>query len=181
MLLLRCSTGLGKTWFCPLFTLCSDWNLRRYNGLNYCITIFVADTSSLKNRSLMFAYASSPYIITVWVGGPIANWFLKHSTFRWAFGMWAILTPFITMPLWFLFMYNVRKAEKMGKIVSSLGYWMLYADYKICRSYAKARKWTHGMGIHQVLRHRVRHCRYTHPRWWTGTLSPSILALLIPS
>ncbi|KAF8865243.1 siderophore iron transporter [Acephala macrosclerotiorum] len=85
-----------------------------YNGLNYCITIFVADTSSLKNRSLMFAYASSPYIITVWVGGPIANWFLKHSTFRWAFGMWAILTPFITMPLWFLFMYYAPKAEKMG-------------------------------------------------------------------
>jgi hypothetical protein len=33
-----------------------------YNGLGFCLGIFIADTSSLKNRGLMFAYANSPYI-----------------------------------------------------------------------------------------------------------------------
>jgi MFS family permease len=88
----------------------------RYNGLNYCLSIFIADTSSLKNRGLMFGFTSSPYIITVWCGGPIAQSFLATSGFRWAFGMWAILTPVFTMPLWGLFMWNYRKAEKAGLI-----------------------------------------------------------------
>ncbi|KAN0110811.1 siderophore iron transporter mirB [Hyaloscypha variabilis] len=87
-----------------------------YNGLNYCLSIFIADTSSLKNRGLMFGFTSSPYIITVWCGGPIAQSFLATSGFRWAFGMWAILTPVFTMPLWGLFMWNYRKAERAGLI-----------------------------------------------------------------
>ncbi|KAE9372653.1 MFS general substrate transporter [Stipitochalara longipes BDJ] len=89
-----------------------------YNGLNYCLSIFIADTSSLKNRGLMFGFTSSPYIITVWCGGPIAQSFLATSGFRWAFGMWAILTPVFTMPLWCLFMWNYRKAEKAGLILA---------------------------------------------------------------
>lgn len=88
----------------------------RYNGLNYCLSIFIADTSSLKNRGLMFGFTSSPYIITVWCGGPVAQSFLNGAGFRWGFGMWAILTPAITMPLWGLFMWNYRKAEKAGLI-----------------------------------------------------------------
>jgi hypothetical protein len=32
----------------------------RYNGMNYSLSIFIADTSSLKNRSFMFAFSSSP-------------------------------------------------------------------------------------------------------------------------
>lgn len=35
-----------------------------YNGLGFCLDIFIADTSSLRNRGLMFAYANSPYIST---------------------------------------------------------------------------------------------------------------------
>jgi MFS family permease len=64
----------------------------------------------------MFAFTSSPYIITVWCGGPVAQSFLHGPGFRWGFGTWAILTPVITMPLWALFMWNYRKAEKAGLI-----------------------------------------------------------------
>lgn len=62
----------------------------------------------------MFAFASSPYIATVWVGGPVANSFLNGAGFRWGFGTFAIVTPFVTMPLFFLFLWNYRKAKKVG-------------------------------------------------------------------
>jgi MFS family permease len=87
-----------------------------YNGITYSISIFIADTSALKNRALMFAFASSPYIITVWVGGPLAEAFYNGPGFRWGFGAFAIITPFICTPLLALFYLNYRKAREMGLI-----------------------------------------------------------------
>lgn len=87
-----------------------------YQGLGYCLSIFVADTSSLRNRGLMFAYASSPYIITMWLSGPISEAFLKGPGFRWGFGVFTIITPAITLPLYFLFMKYQKKAKALGLI-----------------------------------------------------------------
>ncbi|KXX78249.1 Siderophore iron transporter mirB [Madurella mycetomatis] len=87
-----------------------------YNGIIYSISIFIADTSALKNRALMFAFASSPYIITVWIGGPLATAFYDGPGFRWGFGAFAIITPFICSPLLVLFYLNYRKARKQGLI-----------------------------------------------------------------
>lgn len=87
-----------------------------YNGLGYCLSIFVADTSSLRNRGLVFAYASSPYIITTWLSGPISEAFLKGPGFRWGFGTFAIITPIATLPLFFLFVDNYLKAKRRGLI-----------------------------------------------------------------
>jgi MFS family permease len=80
------------------------------------MSIFIADTSALKNRSLMFAYANSPYMITTWISGPISEAFLKGPGFRWGFGAFAIITPFVTMPLYFLFQHNYNKAKKAGLV-----------------------------------------------------------------
>ncbi|KAK0721309.1 major facilitator superfamily domain-containing protein [Apiosordaria backusii] len=85
-----------------------------YNGVTYSISIFIADTSSLKNRSLMFAFASSPYIITVWVGGPLADAFLTGPGWRWAFGAFSVITPFLCAPLLALFYKNYKKAKRLG-------------------------------------------------------------------
>lgn len=84
--------------------------------MSYTIGIFVADTSSLKNRAFMFAYASSPYIATVWITGPLATEFLNGAGWRWGFGTFAIVIPCVTFPLWALFMWNYRKAKKAGLI-----------------------------------------------------------------
>ena len=86
----------------------------RFNGISYTISIFIADTSHLKNRGLMLAFASSPYIITVWVGGPLATAFLNGPGWRWAYGSFAIITPAICSPLLALFVHNYRKAAKAG-------------------------------------------------------------------
>ncbi|KAH9486188.1 MFS siderochrome iron transporter 1 [Psilocybe cubensis] len=87
-----------------------------YNGLTYTLGIFIADTSTLRNRSFMFAFATSPYLATTWIGGPLADAFLEGPGFRWGFGSFAIITPAITLPLFFVFYLNYSKAEKMGLI-----------------------------------------------------------------
>lgn len=84
------------------------------SGLSYCITIFVADTSSLRNRGLMFAFAHSPMIITSWLAGPISEGFLDGPGWRWAFGTLSILTPVFTLPLFFIFFRNYRKGKGKG-------------------------------------------------------------------
>lgn len=85
-----------------------------YNGLGFCLGIFIADTSSLRNRGLMFAYASSPYIITTWLSGPISTAILAGPGFRWGFGIFCIVTPVVTLPLFFLFVHYFRVAKKQG-------------------------------------------------------------------
>ena len=82
----------------------------------YSLSIFIADTSSLKNRAFMFAFSSSPYIATTWIGGPLATAFLNGPGWRWGFGTFAIIEPLVTIPLLVLFYYNHRKAEKAGLI-----------------------------------------------------------------
>lgn len=85
-----------------------------YNGLNFSMSIFIADTSSLRSRALMFAYVSSPYIITVWITGPISESVIGGIGWRWAFGIFSIITPLMCLPLWGLFTYYDRKAKKLG-------------------------------------------------------------------
>lgn len=82
--------------------------------MSYTISIFIADTSALKNRALMFAFVSSPYIATVWVGGPLATVFLNGPGFRWGYGAFAIITPAITCPLYAVFAWNYKKAKDAG-------------------------------------------------------------------
>ncbi|KAH7123088.1 major facilitator superfamily domain-containing protein [Dactylonectria macrodidyma] len=86
------------------------------NAMLYTINIFIADTTSLRSRSLMVAFASSPNIITVWLSGPISEAFLAGPGWRWAFGTFSIIVPFIALPLFGLFMYNFNKAKKQGLV-----------------------------------------------------------------
>lgn len=86
------------------------------NGLQYSLSVFVADTSSLRNRGLMQAFASSPYMITCWLAGPISSAYLKGPGWRWCFGTFAIIVPVITLPLFGLLVYNYAKAKKQGLV-----------------------------------------------------------------
>lgn len=83
-------------------------------GVSYCITIFIADTSTLRNRALMLAFATSPYIITTYVGGHVATSVSNGPGWRWGYGIWAIVFPIIVLPLSGLFIWNNQKAKKQG-------------------------------------------------------------------
>lgn len=90
------------------------FSLTGAQAVSYCITIFIADTSSLMNRPLMLAFATSPYIVTTWVGGPIADSVIAGPGWRWGFGIWAIVTPVVVVPLIALFLVKQKTAEKAG-------------------------------------------------------------------
>lgn len=95
-------------------------NPDRAQGLSYCVTIFVSDTTSLKNRSLMLSIAGSPYIFTTWSGGPIASAALSGAGWRWGLGVWAVVTPVVVLPFCGIFFWNQHKARKLGFLEGAL-------------------------------------------------------------
>jgi MFS family permease len=91
-------------------------NMSSAQGVSYCLTVFISDTSTLKNRSLMLSIATSPYIVTTWLGGPVSQSIIEGPGWRWGFGIFAIVVPVVVAPLTILFLYNQRKAQKQGLI-----------------------------------------------------------------
>ncbi|KAF4556482.1 Hypothetical protein D9617_1g083600 [Elsinoe fawcettii] len=88
-----------------------------YNGIDFTLTVFIADTSQLRNRGLWIAFAASPYLITVWVYGFAANDIIYGAAgLKWGFGIFAIVLPVVCAPFVALLFMKQRKAEHMGLI-----------------------------------------------------------------
>lgn len=84
-------------------------------GAVYAYVIVAVDTTSLKNRGLAFAFTSSPYMITAFAGPRSAQAFeLNVGSWRWAFGAFAIITPFMAIPLFTMLKVNLNRAKKAG-------------------------------------------------------------------
>jgi len=89
------------------------------SGFSYILSIIIADTSSLQNRALAFAFSSSPSLITTFIGPPIARWFYEQSSWRWAFGFSSISFLLLSLPILVVLMRNARKAAKLGVLPTS--------------------------------------------------------------
>ncbi|PIB02107.1 Siderophore iron transporter mirB [Cercospora beticola] len=94
-----------------------------FGGLSYSWVVLAADVTSLRNRGLAFAFTSSPAIISAFAGSKAAAQVLHLSTWRWGYGMWAIILPVFAMPVYFLLSYHMRKAEKNGTLVRAKRNW----------------------------------------------------------
>ncbi|KAL1749002.1 major facilitator superfamily domain-containing protein [Schizophyllum fasciatum] len=86
-----------------------------FAGMIFCVDVITADTSSLKSRGLAFAFTSSPYIITAYAGSKASEHFAA-TNWRWGFGIFAIVLPFVALPLLVTLQYNKRKAAKQGLV-----------------------------------------------------------------
>ncbi|KAI1849761.1 hypothetical protein JX265_008099 [Neoarthrinium moseri] len=84
------------------------------SGFSYVLDIIIADTSSLKNRTLAFAYSNTPNLITTFIGPPIARAFYEQSSWRWGFAFSAILFFVLSLPILTILMLNARKARRLG-------------------------------------------------------------------
>jgi hypothetical protein len=86
----------------------------------YVLQVVMADTSSLKNRALVFSFANTPYIVTTFVGPRAAQSFLGPSKngYPWAYGTFAIITPVIAMPISVVLWWNTRKAKKEDLLIT---------------------------------------------------------------
>ncbi|KAI1804348.1 putative siderophore iron transporter mirB [Daldinia bambusicola] len=84
------------------------------SGFTYVLDIIIADTSSLRDRTLAFAFNSSPTLITTFLGPVVAGAFLRGSGWRWAFGLSAFLFVALSLPVLSILILNARKARKLG-------------------------------------------------------------------
>lgn len=90
-----------------------------FSGIIYVVAVLAADVTSLRNRGLAFAFTSSPYMITAFAGSKASEAYLTDVNWRWGFGSFAIIVPFVTLPLAGLLMHNLRKAKTQGRIVTT--------------------------------------------------------------
>lgn len=81
--------------------------------------------TNLRNRGLAFAFTSSPALISAFAGSKAASDLLAHSTWRWGFGMWAIILPVVALPIYGLLAYHLRQAEKKGVLVKETRDWSI--------------------------------------------------------
>lgn len=88
-----------------------------YDAIYLILEIFIADTSGLRNRAFAFGFSTTPFICCAFTGSLAANSFIKTSGWRWAYGAFAIVQPFVFAPLIFVFKYYERKAYKTGVLV----------------------------------------------------------------
>ncbi|KAE8154160.1 putative MFS siderophore transporter MirB-like protein [Aspergillus avenaceus] len=84
-----------------------------FSGIIFCIDVITADTSSLRDRGLAYAFTSSPYIITAYAGPAAAENFYA-SNWRWAYGCFCIVLPVVALPMFMLLRYHRGQAEKQG-------------------------------------------------------------------
>lgn len=91
------------------------------NCLQYCLNIFVIDTSSLLNRGFFLALTSSPTMITTWIAGPISQDFLYGAGWRWGFGVFSIIIPIVALPLYIFFIYENSQAKSKGIYINKHG------------------------------------------------------------
>lgn len=85
-------------------------------GIQILQQIFIADTSDLLNRALWSSLPDVPFLITVWVGAPLASDLLSHTTWRWGYGVWTMVLPVSFLPLALALFLNTRKAKKLGRL-----------------------------------------------------------------
>ncbi|KAF3389809.1 Siderophore iron transporter mirB [Talaromyces pinophilus] len=85
-----------------------------YDAIYLILDVFMADTSGLRNRAFAFGFVSTPFICTAFTGSLAAQSFVKTSGWRWGYGAFAIIMPFVFVPLAVVFKYYERKAVKLG-------------------------------------------------------------------
>ncbi|KAL4792627.1 major facilitator superfamily domain-containing protein, partial [Aspergillus venezuelensis] len=94
-----------------------------FGGLSYSWDVLSADVTNLRNRGLAFAFTSSPALISAFAGSKAAQDFLDHVSWRWGYGVWAIILPFFAVPIYLMLAYNLRKAQKEGVVVKEKKKW----------------------------------------------------------
>ncbi|KAI1432720.1 major facilitator superfamily domain-containing protein [Xylaria sp. CBS 124048] len=84
------------------------------SGFTYILDVIVADTSSLRNRSLAIVFKSAPFLVTTLIGPVIASFFTENGLWRWVFGTSAVIFVLMSLPLFTILISNMRKAETLG-------------------------------------------------------------------
>jgi MFS family permease len=90
-----------------------------FNGLQVLQQIFVADTTDLLNRALFSTLFDLPFLWTTFAGPELGEAILNDTTWRWGYGIWAVILPVCFIPLAVSLFMNQRRAKNLGFDVPS--------------------------------------------------------------
>lgn len=86
-------------------------------GLLILQQVFIADTTDLGWRALFSTLPDLPFLVTTWIGNLIGTGIMNSSgSWRWAYGMWAIILPVSFLPLLISLFLNNRRAKQLGLV-----------------------------------------------------------------
>ena len=82
-------------------------------------------------------WSKTPYIVKVFLGPVLAQKFYQTSSFRWAFGTFAIAFPLFCLPILLVLYLNQRKAANRGIVLTRKtsnrtmlqSVWFYFVDY----------------------------------------------------
>ncbi|GFN14038.1 siderochrome iron transporter 2 [Aspergillus tubingensis] len=103
-----------------------------YDAVYLILDVFMADTAGMRNRAFAFGFASTPFICTAFTGPLAAESIIKRASWRWGYGIFAIVMPFVFIPLAVIFKFYQRKAESMyiyGREPSGRTFWESVVHY----------------------------------------------------
>lgn len=84
-------------------------------GLQVLQQVFIADTTDLSNRALLSSLPDTPFLVTTWIGSIIGQDIMRTTgSWRWGYGIWAIILPATFLPLALSLLLNQRKAKRLG-------------------------------------------------------------------
>ncbi|KAI1431421.1 siderophore iron transporter mirC [Xylaria sp. CBS 124048] len=83
-------------------------------GVQILQQVFIADTSNMPNRALFSSLPDTPFLVTTWIGSIIGSAIVASSTWRWAYGIWAIILPVVFLPLALTLFLNGRRAKRLA-------------------------------------------------------------------
>lgn len=86
-----------------------------YTGLQVMQQIIVADLTTLRWRGFVSSLLTFWFIINAFIAGEISTGMLAHSTWRWGYGMFAILMPATLLPLMTTLLWAQWKGKKILK------------------------------------------------------------------
>ncbi|KAG5355065.1 Siderophore iron transporter mirC [Yarrowia sp. B02] len=89
------------------------WEIGTVGG-HLMTELYASDTSTINTRIIFSSFIQSPNIWGPYAAAPIVGAILKVTTWRWGYGMWAIILPFFSLGVIFLFAFMRIKETKMG-------------------------------------------------------------------
>ena len=84
------------------------------SALSYVTSVIIADMTTLKHRMTVITLSQFLLCTNSFSSSPLGNAYLKHSKWQWAYGTYAIVMPFIIVPVMCILGWNLRKAMKQG-------------------------------------------------------------------
>lgn len=88
-------------------------------GLRYTANVLLADMTTLRHRMLVVSLSQFALLANTFAGPALAQHFLNHSTWQWAFGTFTIVIPFLIVPIILILAVQGRRVRREGKLMTS--------------------------------------------------------------